>query len=298
MYSIFIITLFLTALCIECISQSTSSSSITPAFIFDPGCGDCRLQAATATANREVSSLSAGITTASPIGSYVVFTAYSITSEYSSNNTCVTTSGPAISVLPPFSVLRPASVPASEFQTTAEVSFIDHLGFASCSGSGELVASTALINGSLPIGPLTSAIAASTETTIPGNATGPTLPSSRHYSLDSQARIGIGVGIPAAVVTIFLLALLSWRRARKNKKANVLKGEDTVPEDNQPYLQQKAELEAEEKRKHELEAEERRYELDGESRIHEMLDVDSRGLSSHTRQELRGEEFSRELEVP
>lgn len=72
-----------------------------------------------------------------------------------------------------------------------------------------------------------------------------------------------------------------------------------LSKESQTYLQQKAELEAEQKRKSELEAEERRYELDGESRIHEIPDESSHGLSSsHLRQELRGEEHSRELEVP
>ena len=89
-----------------------------------------------------------------------------------------------------------------------------------------------------------------------------------------------------------------WLRSRKIKEKTALRERETVPEDNQPYFQQKAELEAEEKRKHELEAEERRYELDGESRIHEISDESSHGLPSfYVRQELRGEEHSRELEV-
>lgn len=79
-------------------------------------------------------------------------------------------------------------------------------------------------------------------------------------------------------------------------------------EDAQPYLQQKAELEAAEKRRIELEAAEVRYEMDGEDDRHEMpgIDVDNEidtvarpeTSSLKTKHELRGEEFSKELEVP
>lgn len=71
-------------------------------------------------------------------------------------------------------------------------------------------------------------------------------------------------------------------------------------ETSQPYLQRKAELEAEEKRKHELEAEERRYELEEDRKIHEKsVERDSQGIASlQVRQELRGEEHSKELEAP
>ena len=41
-------------------------------------------------------------------------------------------------------------------------------------------------------------------------------------------------------------------------------------EKSQPYLQQKAELEAEECRKHELEAQERKYEMGTEGDRHEL----------------------------
>ncbi len=78
---------------------------------------------------------------------------------------------------------------------------------------------------------------------------------------------------------------------------------------SQPYLQQKAELEAEERRKFELEAREKRYELDADDIVHEAEGYNNRHeistermtpmiLSLLTRQELRGEEHSRELGSP
>jgi len=63
----------------------------------------------------------------------------------------------------------------------------------------------------------------------------------------------------------------------------------------QAYLQQKSELEAEERGKYELEAEERRYEITGDI-IHEMSDELARRENARTKtQELKGEEFSKEL---
>ena len=75
------------------------------------------------------------------------------------------------------------------------------------------------------------------------------------------------------------------------------KKEGSQHEDQQPYLQQKAELEAEEKRKYELEARERRYEIGVEGERYE-LPVEGQDMMIRTRQELRGEEHSTELGVP
>ena len=80
-------------------------------------------------------------------------------------------------------------------------------------------------------------------------------------------------------------------------------------EETQPYLQQKAELEAEETRRLELEAVEVTYEMDGSDHRNEMpaqgsevgneIDTIERpALSSlRERHELRGEEHSKELEA-
>ena len=78
-------------------------------------------------------------------------------------------------------------------------------------------------------------------------------------------------------------------------------------EETQPYLQQKAELEAEEKRRLELKAVEVRYEMDGRDDVNEMpgnyarneIDTVVRPQMSSLkeRQELRGEECSQELDA-
>ena len=81
-------------------------------------------------------------------------------------------------------------------------------------------------------------------------------------------------------------------------------------EETQPYLQQKAELEAEEKRRLELETVEVRNEMDGRDHMNEMpaqgsevaneIDTIERPAMSslEERHELKGEEHSKELEAP
>ena len=302
MCSILLITVLLFVLCA---GQSTLKNTTSPAFFYTPPptCGLCQFAAATATASSGFTTFTtthtgAGIVIISPIASYIVFTAYSITSGYSSAGFCVTTSGLPISVVPPYSVLRPTSIPASDFESVAGSSLLHHLGFSSCIGPAENVTPTALVNGSLPSGSLLSASSASTEAPISGNSTVQPVPGSRHQTPDEQAKIGIGIAIPFVVGALLLLALLLWRRYRRNKGANAATAEHVESEGAQPYLQQKPELEAQEKRKQELDAEERRYELDGESGIHEMSDRSNNDLpASRVLQELRGEEHARELGV-
>lgn len=68
-------------------------------------------------------------------------------------------------------------------------------------------------------------------------------------------------------------------------------------DNTQPYLEQKAELDAEEVRKHELEAQQRLFEMAGEDSIREMPTGQERRRISAL-QELGGTEHSKELEVP
>ncbi|CAD6569695.1 MAG: hypothetical protein ASARMPREDX12_006344 [Alectoria sarmentosa] len=91
-----------------------------------------------------------------------------------------------------------------------------------------------------------------------------------------------------------VLAFLWWRKYRKKQVAAISTGKDDNTADNsQLYMQQKAELEDEDRRKHELDAQEKIFEMDGDM-IHEMP-VASRGQRLGQTQELRGEEFSKEL---
>ena len=98
------------------------------------------------------------------------------------------------------------------------------------------------------------------------------------------------------------------RRRKQNKSRKDTNNSADASGETQPYLQQKAELEAEEKRRLELEAVEVRYEMDGADNITEMPGNDIRNeidtaaepemSSLRKKHELRGEEFSKELEAP
>ncbi|KAM0803721.1 hypothetical protein BDR22DRAFT_818902 [Usnea florida] len=302
MCSVLLITVLLTELCAGQSTPTSATSSVLLTMV-STACVGCHFAVATAAASPDNATTHTGISTVSPTASYIVFTAYSITSVYESEDVCVTTSGVPISVVPPFSVSKPTSIPTSDFEPTASYSFLDYLGIGDCVGQGEQVIPTdltpvTLVNGSLPRGSLLSANSTSTKASISGSSTVIPAPGSRHQNLDKQAKIGIGIAIPVAVGALVLPALLLWRRYRKNKGVNTTTAEHKGPEGVQPYLQQKPELEAEDKGKQELDAEERRYELAGASLIHEMSDRSNNSLpASRVLQELRGEEHAKELGV-
>lgn len=297
MYSTFVITLVLTELCTKCISQSILNSSIAPASMFAPKfCADCEFAAASTVI------LSVGLSKSrSATRTALLFTAYSISREYSSNGLCVPTPGPSIAVSPPYSIAWPDSISASDFELfkqTANRSFLDYLGFSPCSGPRQDVVTTTFINSPSLTSSPPSTTATSTKEYISEVSTETPVAGPAHHRLEKPAKVGIGIAIPVIVTALFLLAVFLSLRSNKIKKTKTLRRRRTILEDSQPYLQQKAELEAEEMRKHELEVGEMRHELDGESRIQELSDDSSHGLPSvYQRQELRGEEHSRELDV-
>lgn len=75
---------------------------------------------------------------------------------------------------------------------------------------------------------------------------------------------------------------------RKRKLGAHSRGTATPSDEDRPYLQQKGELEAEDKTKHELQADHRRYGLTDDNEIREM--------STQQTPELRGEQHSTELD--
>lgn len=109
-----------------------------------------------------------------------------------------------------------------------------------------------------------------------------------------------GVAIPIPVLAMLLLISCILRRIRRRKqhlmRARVSGGKPLVERDSaQLYFQQKAELD-DEQRRHEMEAVEVRYEMEGGDEIQE-IPVEGRGRERHfDRQEMRGEEHSKELD--
>ena len=113
--------------------------------------------------------------------------------------------------------------------------------------------------------------------------------------------IVVSVITPIAGLMVFLLCFIAIRRYRKKRSQAVIISQLDTTTDTQLYVDRKAELEDEERRKYELDAAGISYEMEGEDRIFEMPsggDPDMRLASSQETQELRGVEHSRELEVP
>ena len=241
--------------------------------------------------------------------SFIIFTGYNIASQYLSDGQCQLALGPWLQVSPIYSVSQPATVISAEAQSTALDLFSSYLGFSKCSRGGETVAASAVVS----IQPAASLIAAPTapilssptpvtsgpnQNSMQSNDTGTnssnnisTQSVSTHSteSSDKKVKISLGVAIPVASLGLVLLGYLVYKRRKMQETSS-------THEDPQPYLQQKAELEAEEKRKHELEARERRYEMGVEGERYE-LPVEGQDMMIQTRQELRGEEHATELDV-
>lgn len=111
----------------------------------------------------------------------------------------------------------------------------------------------------------------------------------------------ISVLVPVAGLMILLLCFIVIRRYRKKRSQAGLTDQSEMTSNVQLYVDQKAELEDENRRRHELEAGVIRHEVEGEDKIFEMPgNGNSRtGLvSSNQTQELGGAEHSKELEVP
>ena len=253
--------------------------------------------------------------------SFLLFTAYNVASQYLTNGICTFFLGELVPVSPTFSVSQPATVNSTEFTSTAIDSFNNHLGFSSCPGTGTaneiayLAPATVTAAPTSSISslstPITSALnqdqnltqSNPTETNIPNGTSTKPIATHSSASHDKTVEVANAVAFPIAFLGLALLAFLVYKRRKAQKKSKE-EAEDASSqnkgsphEDTQPYLQQKAELEAEEKQKHELEARERRYEIGSEGERYE-LPVGERGSMKRTRQELRGEEHSKELEVP
>ena len=206
---------------------------------------------------------------------------------------------------PIFSVSQPATFNTTEFLSTATDSFTNHLGLASCSRPGRVInvapaTVTATPTASIP-SLLTPVNYSPKQNSTQANPTGTTTPDVNFAP--PVPTIAVAVTISVAFLGMVLLAFLMYARQKAQKKLRKeaegasSQNNGSPHENTQPYLQQKAELEAEENRKHELEAQERTYEMGSEGERYE-LPTGKQDAMIRARQELRGEEHSKELDVP
>ena len=76
---------------------------------------------------------------------YNVFTAYSVTSAYESAGLCVTDSGMKIDLPSAYSQILPSASGRVYLDAGGQQEFIDSLGFSTCSGGGQNIMPTALV---------------------------------------------------------------------------------------------------------------------------------------------------------
>lgn len=210
-----------------------------------------------------------------------------------------------------YTIPSPTAVPSSDFPAYAGSEFLDFLGFSTCVGSVvELLPTTIIHVANISVTPAPSAslqVGATTTTSLTIHSSNATKPTATP-GLEEPERIGIGVAVSFVALILVSLVAFIWRKQRLRPVA-ITAEKQGDNEDNregtsggegehQPYLQQKPELEAEEQQRHELEARQKIYELDGETEIKEL----PAGIYEHrlavmrSRQELRGGEYSRELD--
>ena len=98
------------------------------------------------------------------------------------------------------------------------------------------------------------------------------------------------VAIPICSVALVVFGVVLWRGRQKRRHTESTNRNVQSEDDSLAFLQRKAELEAEERRRYELLAEDVRHEL-------ETREIRPELHGGVRRQELRGEEHSRELEA-
>ena len=234
---------------------------------------------------------------------FIVYTAYSITTDYSTNGSCLISEGVPVALPTPFSYTVTAGENQSEVQSLGFSSFQNFLGFTSCDYGGveSLVTPTLLSptldSASIPssnLGPSTSTSIASPVANVTSSAT-----TDRIKDLSRGQEAAIGTAIPLGVIALLVLALVLWQRTRKQRAKKILGQtvQEERTEDNPPFLQPKPELQGEDSR-HEMPAEDRRVELDEDNTRYEIM-TEGQNMRMNVQvqqQELRGEEFAVELD--
>ena len=252
-----------------------------------------------------------GVDSTTVVEQYQIFTAYTyanataqvISQDAGPDTLCVSATAPPITLSPQFSVLSPSYVSRADFQSSAEQSFIKYLGVDDCSPPPASLG--ALLDTDIRYGGIkafTTIYPSGGEPTGPNppNATATTTSEagSRHGALNSKDKIAIGATIAPIFAMILVMAIYYfWQKYRKrNAQQSAMNQSDLTSENEQPYLQKKPELEAKDRRVHELAVGENMHEILGNS-IHEVSARPSGQEAMNSgMQELKGDEVSKELE--
>lgn len=246
---------------------------------------------------------------------YLHFTAYSVTSTSSVKGNCVKHTGSPVPLVDQYIVpvgIVPRSSSGSSYirkdasAITAEYSFFLDQAYSSLNAAIGYERCTAALPPS-PVVPTpfypryvpSSSSALATATALDSTTKAKSSVSVRR--INTTQMIIVSVTVTTAGLIILLFCFVAIRRYRKKRSQATLVKQPDMTSDTQPYLDQKAELEDEERRKHELSSTGIMYEMEGENRIFEMpSDAGTRTKSTSLQRihEMRGAEHSKELEVP
>lgn len=228
----------------------------------------------------------------------LLFTAYSVTSKSSVSGNCIQISSSPVPLVTPQVFPVPFTVESANYSSFLDdtySSFYAKLGYEGCTPTLQPSQVLPAYQG----GWIDSATAAETSATALPSATS-TEDSAPVRRVHSVQIIIISVVVPTAGLMI-LLCFIVIRRYRKKRSKVAIANHPSMTSNVQLYVDQKAELEDEERRKQELDGEGVRYEMEGEDRIFEMPGnlCTRMELASYSKtHELRGAEHSKELEVP
>ncbi|KAL8735819.1 MAG: hypothetical protein Q9166_000683 [cf. Caloplaca sp. 2 TL-2023] len=224
--------------------------------------------------------------------SLVVFTAWTVNSQYSSaENRCEVSAWTTSLTSPYFTITVPTSLGESDVPLVAATSFAASKGLTECYAQ---YVPTALV----AVSDLSSV--PSVETTIarsgsPNTTSTDTAPSAS--STKPKPRIPFAILMPfVAVIALVAIAAtyIVLKRYRKRKRENGTNGDSVPVPDDTPYFQQKGELEAVQCR-FELESNQRPLEVSEDNEIREMTTPANTRLHVLDRPELRGHEYCKEL---
>lgn len=124
---------------------------------------------------------------------YNVFTAYSVTSATLSDGICVTNKGDKIELTSAYTEILSSASGKVYLDQNGEQQFIDYLGFTTCSGGGESVVPTALVQ-------VTNVTATMTST----NTGGPKVASTQSLNLSIALESALATATPGASSSIVL----------------------------------------------------------------------------------------------
>ena len=259
------------------------------------------------------------------LNAILVFTAYTVITTSSQSGKCVIHTKTPVPLIDAYTTQLPSSywpyVPTSITDRSSILSYVSeqngeqesydpdgysiflNKSYSSFLNTKGLEGCTALIPASQAIPAYLGALAAVSATAAPSITSVATLASSTtpKHGVHHTQTIILSIVLPTIGLVILLLCVIFIRRYRKKRSHQALTVHSKTTSDTQICFDQKAELEDEERRRHELEAGGKLHEMDGQDTLFEMpgdrksrMDLES----PHKMQELRGLEPSQELEVP